>query len=174
MVSGTSKKTELKLVSVARASLEELLQDYQDFLRQHSLSLWDKEHTEARKIRAIAYVKNRSYTTYKSYFEQGSAEVAANTATCLIHQANYLLDQQMRTLQQEFLEKGGFTERLYSARAEIRKSSPSGIAAESPLCPECGASMRNRTARTGINAGRAFWGCSKYPDCGGIKEMKKE
>jgi len=111
---------ELKLVGVARASLEELLLDYEDFLRQRGLALWGKEHPEAKAIRKLAYVKNRSYSTYKSYVEQGSGEVAANTLVCLTHQANYLLDQQLRQLEKRFLEEGGFTERLYHARSQAR------------------------------------------------------
>ncbi len=119
--SGTSKKTELKLVGVARASLEELLIDYQDFLRQRELPLWAKEHPQAREVRALAYKSDRSYSTYKTYFENASAETAANAAICLIHQANYLLDQQLRVLEKEFVEEGGFTERLYRVRSQARK-----------------------------------------------------
>jgi len=121
MASGTSKKTELKLIGVARASLEELLLDYQDFLRQKGLTLWGKEHAEAIAVRKLAYSRNRSYLTYKTYIEQGSNEAAANTMLCLIHQANYLLDQQLRSLEKAFLEEGGFTERLYRTRSERRK-----------------------------------------------------
>jgi four helix bundle suffix protein len=120
MASGTSKKTELKLIGVARASLEELLLDFQDYLRQHGLPLWGKEHQLARQVRALCYQKDRSYATYKTYLENGSAEVSANTLICLIHQANYLLDQQLRALDKEFLEEGGFTERLYRARTQTR------------------------------------------------------
>lgn len=120
MASGTSKKTELKLIGVARASLEELLLDYQDFLRQKGFQQWGKEYPEAQKIRKLAYSPNRSYMTYKTYFEASSPELAANTAICLIHQANYLLDRQLRALEKEFLEKGGFTERLYHARKNSR------------------------------------------------------
>lgn len=121
MASGTSKKTELKLVGVARASLEELLIDFRDYLRQHGLPLWGKDHAKAKEIRALAYRPNRSYWTYKSYFEPPtSAEVAANTLICLIHQTNYLLDQQLRALEKAFLEQGGFTEKLYRARTQRR------------------------------------------------------
>ncbi len=116
--SGTSKKTELKLVGVARASFEELLLDYCDYLRQHNLPIWTKEDPRAKAIRALAYVSNRSYKTYESYLE--SPEAAANCLICLIHQANYLLDKQLASLEQEFLEKGGFTERLYNSRKTYR------------------------------------------------------
>ena len=120
MASGTSKKTELKLVGVARASLEELLLDYQDFVRQKGLPLWGKEHKQARGVRALAYEKNRSYMTYRPYIEGNSPEEAANAMICLIHQANYLLDQQLRALEKEFLKEGGFTERLYRSRVQAR------------------------------------------------------
>lgn len=118
--SGTSKKTELKLVGIARASLEELLLDYEDFLRQRGLSLWSKNHPTAQVIRKLAYQEDRSYMTYRTYIESSSAEVAANTIICLIHQTNYLLDQQLRQLEQAFLRDGGFTERLYRERKKRR------------------------------------------------------
>ena len=121
MASGTSRKTELKLVGVARASLEELLLDYQDFLRQRGLALWEKEHPTAQAVRKLVYKKDRTYTTYKTYIEEATAETAANALVCLIHQTNYLLDQQLRQLEQRFLEEGGFTEKLYRARSETRK-----------------------------------------------------
>ncbi len=95
--SGTSKKTELKLIGVARASLEELLIDYHDFLRQRGLQVWGKDDPENQE-----------------------SEIAANAAICLIHQTNYLLDQQLRALEQEFLRVGGFTERLYRIRSQVR------------------------------------------------------
>jgi len=121
MASGTSKKFELKLVGVARASLEELLIDYQDFLRQRELPLWEKSHSKAQAIRQLAYSQNRTYRTYKSYIEESGPEVAANTLICLIHQTNYLLDLLLRQLEQQFLKEGGFTEKLYRARSQARK-----------------------------------------------------
>ncbi len=123
MASGTSKKTELKLVGVARASLEELLLDFQDFLRQKGLPLWGKDHPKAKPVRGLCYKKNRSYLTYKPYIEKSSPEIAANTMVCLIHQTNYLLDQQLRSLEKEFLKEGGFTERLYRTRSQVRNRS---------------------------------------------------
>lgn len=121
MASGTSKKTELKLIGVARASLEELLLDYHDYLRQHALLLWSKDHAKAKEVRALVYKSNRSYSTYKTYFEEAEPEIAANAAICLLHQTNYLLDQQLRALEKEFLNEGGFTERLYRVRSQGRK-----------------------------------------------------
>ena len=121
MASGTSKKTELKLVGVARASLEELLLDYQDFLRQRNLLLWPKNYLQAQKIRKLAYALNKSYMTYQTYIEGSPPEVAANSMICLIHQTNFLLDQQLRQLEQQFLEQGGFTEKLYQKRLRARR-----------------------------------------------------
>jgi four helix bundle suffix protein len=121
MASGTSKKTELKLIGVARASLEELLLDFKDYLRQKGLELWTKDHQKANEIRKLCYQKDRSYLTYRPYIETSPPEVAANTMICLIHQINYLLDQQLRALEKDFLKEGGFTERLYHARLKSRR-----------------------------------------------------
>ena len=117
-VSGTSKKSELKLISVARGSLEELLQDFEDFLRQQNLLLWAKDSAQARAVRGLAYKTHRTYKTYAGFLRK--PEMAANTAICLIHQANYLLDRQLQSLEKQFLEQGGFTERLYQKRKEQR------------------------------------------------------
>jgi four helix bundle suffix protein len=123
-VSGTSKKMELKLTGVARASLEELLGDYKDFLRQRGLAEWGKNHPMSAVVRRLAYAPNRSYLTYSSYIENGPPEVAANTMLCLVHQTNYLLDQQLQQLEQAFLAEGGLTERLYQARQQARSVPP--------------------------------------------------
>jgi four helix bundle suffix protein len=123
MASSTSKKIELRLVGIARASLEELLLDYQDFLRQRNLPLWDKNNPKAQKIRKLAYASNRSYRTYRTYIECAPPEVAANALTCLIHQTNFLLDRQLQQLEKRFLKHGGFTEKLYSARQNARRQS---------------------------------------------------
>jgi len=120
LASATSKKTELKLIGVSRASFQELLEDLEDFLKQKGLHLWRKDSTEAQTVRRLAYNPNKSYTTYKPYIENKNPEIAANTLICLIHQASFLLDQLLRRLEKDFLEKGGFTERLYQKRKEKR------------------------------------------------------
>lgn len=116
--SATSKKTELKLIGVARASLEELLVDYEDFLRQKGFRLWEKEHPSARAIRAIAYRSDKSYESYKTYL--GRPEEAANCVICLIHQANFLLDRQLQSLEKSFVEDGGYTEQLFKKRMSYK------------------------------------------------------
>jgi four helix bundle suffix protein len=122
-VSGTSKEGEIKLVNVARASLAELLEDYQDFLRVRKLKLWDKNSKEARFVRRLGAQKNRSYESYRTYIETRPADVVANILICLIHQTNYLLDQQLRQLEEAFLEEGGLRERMTRARLSARSKS---------------------------------------------------
>jgi four helix bundle suffix protein len=117
--SGTSKETEIKLTNVARASLEELLGDYEDYLRQHRLRLWDKNSKEALYVRKLGR-ENASYESYRSFIETRSAEVVANILICVIHQANYLLDQLLRRLEQDFLKEGGLRERMTRARLQAR------------------------------------------------------
>lgn len=125
MASATSKKTELKLTGVARASLEELLLDFHAFLRQRGLRIWTKDSPEALAVRK-KYQSDKSdrFDTSDLYSIKGaSPEVAANTLICLINQASYLLGRQLQRLEQQFLTEGGFTEKLYQARQQARKKS---------------------------------------------------
>ena len=93
----TSKETEIKLTNVARASLEEVLIDFEDFLRVRDLPKWDKDSTEALFIRKLGNEPD-TFETYREFCETRSADVVANIAICLIHQANFLLDRQIRRL----------------------------------------------------------------------------
>lgn len=117
---GTSKETEIKLTNVARASLEELLEDYRDYLRVGGHPLWDKDSREALYVRRLGMKKDVTYETYRTYVETRPAAVVANIVICLIHQTNYLLDQQLRRLEQEFLKGGGLRERMTRARLDAR------------------------------------------------------
>ena len=119
-VSGTSKESELKLVNVARGSLEELLGDYQDYLRQRGHLRWEKNSKEALYVRKLGAKPDTSYESYKTYVETRPPEVVANILICLIHQANYLLDQQLRRLEQDFVKEGGLRERMTRARLAAR------------------------------------------------------
>jgi len=123
---GVSSKTELKLTGVARASLEELLADYKDFLRQRSLSLWPKDDPRIQEIRGLAYKKDRTYGDYRTYIEEKDPETAANTALCLVYQATFLLDRLLKQLETAFVEKGGISERMYEARMRHRRESGAG------------------------------------------------
>ena len=120
--SGTSKETEIKLSNVARASLEELLEDYRDFLRVRGEPLWEKNSREALFVRRLGARKNKSYESYRTYIETRPAPVVANILICLIHQTNYLLDQQLRQLEKAFLKEGGLRERMTRARLSHRSS----------------------------------------------------
>ena len=166
----TSAKSELKLTSVGRASLDELLLDYEDFLRQRRLPVWDKQDDRARKVRALA--RQREAFRYTKWLDHPDPEIAANTVICLIHQTNYLLDRQIKSLEASFLEKGGFSERLYAARMEQRAEG--GAKAGSPPCPRCGKPMVKRQARQGRWAGSEFWGCSFFPKCKKTLPVVKE
>ena len=118
--SGTSKEAEIKLVNVARASLEELLGDYRDFLRQRGLRLWEKDSKEALFVRKLGAKKDASYDSFKTYIESRPPEVVANILISLIHQTNYLLDHQLRQLEKAFLQEGGLRERMTRARLAER------------------------------------------------------
>jgi four helix bundle suffix protein len=120
--SGTSKETELKLTNVARASLEELLVDYQDFLRTRDHAAWTKDSKEAAYARKLGNNPEANYETYREFCETRPAEVVANIAICLIHQANYLLDQQIRRLEKDFVNEGGIRERMTQARLRQRRT----------------------------------------------------
>jgi four helix bundle protein len=90
---GTSKETEIKLINVARASLEELLADYQDFLRVRDLTLWPKDGKEARFARNLGAAPGVTFEAYREFVETRPAEVVANIAISAIHQANFLSDR---------------------------------------------------------------------------------
>lgn len=174
MASGTSKKTELKLTNVARASLEELMLDFSDFLRQRGFRHWHKDSPEAQAVRRrLSGSSDPSDKSDLSDIKTATPEVAANTMLCLINQASYLLHRQLQRLEKDFLEKGGFTERLYGARkrtlSDESDKSDRSDKMDVPLCPRCNKPMRQRTARQGPHAGKPFWGCSGYPDCKGTR-----
>jgi four helix bundle suffix protein len=116
----TSKETEIKLTNVARASLEELLDDYRDYLRARDLRMWDKDSKEALYVRKLGRKTPQTYEDYRKFVETRSDEVIANIAICLIHQTNYLIDQQVRRLAQDFLKEGGLRERMTRARTAYR------------------------------------------------------
>lgn len=123
--SGTSKETELKLTGVARASLGELLEDYDDFLRGRQLKAWDKNSKEARYVRQVGRKRGVTFEDFRTFIETRPPAIVANILICLIHQANYLLDRQLARLERDFLKEGGLRERMYRARLSVRHESHS-------------------------------------------------
>lgn len=121
MASGTSKETEIKLTNVARASLEELKIDYADFLRVHHLKFWDKSHPYYAALTIKHKTPNATYDTYRKGIENHDPEVAANVLLSLVNVTSYLLAQQLKTLEREFLNEGGLRERMSQARMNVRK-----------------------------------------------------
>ena len=119
--SGGSKEMELKLTMVARASLDELLEDYGDFLRVRNAKKWSKDCKEALFVRKLGAREGVVYEAFREFVNTRPGEVVANIAICLIHQANFLLDQQIRRLEQDFLKEGGLRERMTQARLEARE-----------------------------------------------------
>jgi restriction system protein len=192
--SATSSQTELRLLNVARASFEELLLDYEDFLRQRRLAQWAPDSPEASAVRGVPrrfrdqtdradltdLSDQERWDLYAQWLEHKDPAVRANALICLINQANYLLDQQIAALEKQFVEGGGYSEQLAAARLAERgrrkkdRTGPMDLTDPSdqiPACPQCGKPMVLRTAKTGKNAGRQFWGCSDYPDCKGVVDV---
>ena len=120
MASGTSKETEIKLTNVARASLEELKIDYQDFLRTNKLPVWDKEHKLVARLRELNKIPNANYETFKKAIENESPEICANAMIGLIKVVSYLLDHQIKSLEAAFIKEGGLREKMTKARINSR------------------------------------------------------
>ncbi len=191
--SATSSQTELRLVNVARASLDELLLDYEDYLRHRRLPQWDMESPEAQAVRGVpfAFKKDQAvqanpsnltdltdaqrWQLYSPWLDHKDPAVRANALICIIHQANFLLDRQIAALEAAFIEEGGYSEQLATARLQKRKQDQSDQTDQQkikpPPCPVCGSLMSLRTAKTGKNAGQSFWGCTSYPNCKGTVKI---
>ena len=121
MASATSKETEIKLTNVARASLEELLIDYQDFLRTHKLKEWGKDHKFVTRLRELNRTPNANYETFKKGIENLNPEISANVLISLIKITSYLLSRQIKRLEEDFIKEGGLRERMTKARINFRK-----------------------------------------------------
>ena len=174
----------MKLTNVARASLsDELLRDYESFLVQNGLRVWPKDSREALAMRArlakdhapdlppaqAGQVRLRGLAGLSEFVERAAPELAVNAMVCVVNQAAYLLKRQLESQGQTFVENGGFTEKLYGARSQGRRSDRSDrsdIAQKpgEPACPRCGQPMVQLIARKGPRANQPFWGCSGYPD----------
>jgi four helix bundle suffix protein len=122
--SATSKEMEIKLTNVARASLEELLEDYRDFLRDRGVEEWSKDHRCTQRLRQLNRQSNANYETFRKGIEHPDPIIAANVMIGLIKLTNYLLDQQIRYLERSFVKEGGLRERMTRARLAARGKTP--------------------------------------------------
>ncbi len=120
MAAAMSKETEIKLTSVARASLEELKLDYEDFLRSKGLPIWGKEHRLVTRFRELNRSAESCYQTFRKAIEHPDPEISANVMRCLITVTTWLLKKQMDTLEKRFLEEGGVKEKMLAARLAHR------------------------------------------------------
>lgn len=118
--SGTSKETEIKLTNVARASLEELLEDYRDFMRNRGFEEWAPTHPYAQRLRRLNRTPGANYETFRKGVEHPDPAICGNVIAGLIKVTTYLLDQQLRRLEQDFLKEGGLRERMTRARLAAR------------------------------------------------------
>ena len=136
----TSRKSEMKLTNVARASLsDELLPDYESFLRQRGLRVWPKDSPEALAMRErlrhdqckdlppapAGAARLTGLAGLAKFVGEAEPELAGNAMVCAVNQAAYLLRRQVESQGRTFLEQGGFTERLYRSRAQARGRGPS-------------------------------------------------
>ena len=120
VASTTSRETEIKLTNVAKASLEELLIDYQDYLRVNDLCIWDASHPRYQAIREYAK-SNELRLQYTTLYEKLNGEEYCNLCITLINQATYMLKRLLDKQQQQFVEHGGIREQMTRARLNYRQ-----------------------------------------------------
>ena len=182
---GTSRETELRLIDVAKGSLEELAGDYEAFLADCGEAPWSEADARAIEFKALRLDRfaanddaRHEYGRYilemrkrfAAWLENDDAKIAANSILLAIDEANALIRSQMEHLADEFTEEGGFTERMSKARLEWRDARQAAEGA--PKCPKCGKPMRKMVARKGRNAGNPFWSCTGYPGCDGTRRYE--
>ncbi len=178
----TSTETEMRLTDVARASLAELAGDFLNWLLQQGKAPWRKDSPEAREVYAIrldkpAYGEDVVHDAsvhilaqkqkFAKWLESGDEETMANVMLILIARVINMLNHQMESQGESFKREGGFREKLTGIRVEARAKQENA-----PDCPDCGKPMTRRQARSGKNSGKAFWGCTGYPNCRGIREVE--
>ncbi|RRJ95547.1 hypothetical protein Ga0100231_015880 [Opitutaceae bacterium TAV4] len=179
--SSTSKKTELKLTDVARASLAELQSDYENWLLRQNQVPWHRDSPDAREVLAIRLDKPTYGTDFvhdscvhllaqkkkfSKWLDTDDSTIAANALLLILTRAIRVIMRQMEKQGEIFATRGGFREKLTAIRVDARAQQEAA-----PNCPECSAPMKRRKAKTGPNAGKEFWGCTAYPQCKGIREI---
>jgi len=197
---GTSKGTEIRLLDVARGSLEELEGDYETFLVEHDIPPWSMEDGRYKTVTGLVFdpftaTRDTAHAfgihiiamrkRFAPWLEHADVLVAANAIAIVAHRARSLLEKQMEAIGKDVIEEGGFSERMTRLRLERRDTTtqryndPTGKRLNDPTtqqetppsCPTCGKSMRRRIAKSGSKAGKPFWACTGYPDCRTIKDI---
>ncbi len=174
----TSAETEIKLTDVAKASLMELQGDLEDYLVQKGSIPWsvhnpdyqavitimldEFEHTDDPLHDYWTYLLAQK-TKFDPWLEERDDISAANALIVLIQRATGLLGRQLSRLENNFIERGGIKEKMFTARVMARTES------DAPQCPECNEKMKKCVSRRGT-----FWGCSSYPQCKGVRKFEDE
>jgi len=174
----TSRETEMKLTDVARASLEELRGDYEDWLMRHGQVPWAKDSAEAAAVAGLRldppdygedYLRDSCAHVlaqrgrFAQWLEADDSFTAANALIIVTGRVIRMLERQLQAQGDAFEQEGGFREQLTTVRVEARARKD-----DAPVCPGCGKPMRQRTAGKGPNAGKKFWGCTGFPECTGV------
>jgi four helix bundle suffix protein len=181
--SATSKETEMKLTDVARASLNELVSDYEDWLVRQGLVPWHINSEDAKAVFAVWLDKPdfqddwvydscvhllKQQSKFDRWLHSNDSVVVANCLIILIRRTMKMLGGQLQTQVETFEREGGFREKLTQMRTEAKAKNENA-----PACPNCGKPMTLRKATTGKNTGKEFWGCTGYPDCKGVINVEK-
>ena len=180
----TSKEQELKQLDVAKGSLDELAGDYEAFIIDSNEVPWSKKDERYIEVKALEldifehtddldhdyglYTLNMRKRCSK-WLENENPIIAANALLISIRKACSLITGQMHRIANDFIENGGFTEKMSKARLEYRDAEFESEG--SPKCPICGKSMRKVVARKGRYIGKSFWGCCDYPNCNGTRDI---
>lgn len=181
----TSYETEMRLLDVARASVSELEGDYLNWLMRHGTAMWhinEPRYVEARNYQFLeapaltqdylaeisAYIL-AEYTRFTTLLCKDDSIHSACVIVVLCERVKQLLTAQINKLLEAFKEEGGFTENMTQERLAAIKEKATTEGA--PLCPKCGAPMRQRTIKKGSHQGETFWGCTDYPKCDGTRRM---
>jgi four helix bundle suffix protein len=187
---GTSKETEIRLLDVAKASLEELGGDYEAYLIDNEQAVWSEQDERWQAVRALELDAFEAKADiphafslhmiamcrrFAPWLEHGDCFVAANAVLVTLGRAQDLLFRQMEKTVEVFGGEGGFRERMTRLRVEQREALQAAKADEPPppVCSACGKPMKLRKAKTGPSAGKPFWGCTGYPGCKAIQEVEK-
>lgn len=181
----TSIETEMRLLDVARASIDELQGDLFNFLLRRRADVWaignpdreaiwrtnlDMPHYSASLLHDAALHILAQKAKFDRWLLSSDPTIAANALLVLCLLVNKMLQVQMEKKLELFRQTGGFSENMTAERLEARKEK--AVSQAAPACPRCGKPMLKRLQKRGQGQGREFWGCSDYPTCTGTRPMK--